>query len=61
MTRQQLARKVGIHLTTISRIEAGKQAFPATLEKLAAYFKVAASDLPREALPVAASRTEAAA
>lgn len=52
LTPEQLAERVGIAPMTIRRIEDGKPAFPSTLGKLADYFRVPASDLPREALPV---------
>lgn len=52
LTQVGLAKVADVSHATISRIEGGKPASPATLKKLADYLGVPASDLGREALPV---------
>lgn len=57
LTPEGLGKVAGVAGMTIRRIEDGKPAFPSTPGKLADYLNVPASDLTREALPVAVRQT----
>lgn len=57
LTQAELARATGVATSVISRIEDGHGARGPNLKALAGYFKVPASDLTREALPVAVRQT----